>query len=87
MKTLVITMLLLAGCTTVPVTQEFPELPQVLKEPCPPLETIDSSTITLSDFLKKVEKNYDKRHECAALTESLQKWYIEQKKIFDAANN
>jgi uncharacterized lipoprotein YajG len=32
--TLIIASLVLAGCTTVPVTTKFPVLPEELKKPC-----------------------------------------------------
>ena len=88
MKILIIaSVLALTACTAVPITQEFPELPAELRAPCSPLETIDTPEVTLSQLMKKVEKNYDKRHDCAAQTEALQNWYVDQKKIFDDANN
>lgn len=78
--------LLLPACTVVPVAQSFPELPAILQRPCPDLEIIDTDTVTLSELLYKMETNYSKRHECAALTESLQKWYVDQRQIFNEAN-
>lgn len=77
----------LTACTTVPVSQEFPVLPAELQVPCAPLETIDTPEVTLSALMKKVVTNYEKRHDCAAQTEALLRWYQEQKKIFDEANN
>lgn len=75
------------ACTTVPVKQEFPDLPVELTFPCSQLETIDTPEVTLTELMKKVGSNYAKRHECAALVDSFHKWYSEQKKIFDEANN
>lgn len=87
MKNLILLCVLcLSGCLTIPVEQNFPELPAELQKMCPPLETIDTPEVTLSELMKKVTKNYGSRHECAAQVESMQKWYVEQKKIFDDAN-
>jgi len=75
--------LFLTGCSTVlPVTQKFPEAPEILMEKCPPLETISKSEIVLSEFLKVVTRNYGKYHNCSNQIESWQKWYKEQQQIF-----
>jgi hypothetical protein len=75
--------LFLTGCSTVlPVTQKFPEAPEILMEKCPPLETINKSEIVLSEFLKVVTRNYGKYHNCSNQIESWQKWYKEQQQIF-----
>jgi hypothetical protein len=75
--------LFLSGCSTVlPVTQKFPEAPEILMEKCPQLETIDKSEILLSEFLKVVTRNYEKYHNCSNQIESWQKWYKEQQQIF-----
>ena len=76
--------LFLTGCSTVlPVTQKFPDVPEILMEKCPQLETIDKSEIVLSEFLKVVTRNYGKYHNCSNQIESWQKWYKEQQQIFE----
>ena len=76
--------LFLTGCSTVlPVTQKFPEAPEILMEKCPQLETISKSEIVLSEFLKVVTRNYGKYHNCSNQIESWQKWYKEQQQIFE----
>jgi hypothetical protein len=76
--------LFLTGCSTVlPVTQKFPEAPEILMEKCPQLETIEKSEIVLSEFLKVVTRNYGKYHNCSNQIESWQKWYKEQQQIFE----
>lgn len=84
MKIYLLTFILfLTGCSTVlPVTQKFPEAPEILMEKCPPLETINKSEIVLSEFLKVVTRNYGKYHNCSNQIESWQKWYKEQQQIF-----
>jgi hypothetical protein len=76
--------LFLTGCSTVlPVTQKFPDVPEILMEKCPQLETIEKSEIVLSEFLKVVTRNYSKYHNCSNQIESWQKWYKEQQQIFE----
>lgn len=79
-------LVLLTGCTTVPVKQTFPDMPPELTESCKPLSIIEGESTTLSKLMETVAKNYGSRHECAAQVESTKKWYQEQKKIFDEAN-
>ena len=74
--------LLLAGCTTVPVAQKFPEAPSVLQQPCKTLEQVES-TATMSDFAKVVVRNYTEYYQCANIVDGWQEWYKNQKKIFE----
>lgn len=78
---------LLTGCfETMPVKQKFPEVPVVLMDECPKLDTISRTQITLSEFLKIVNNNYKKYHECADAVKNWQDWYLKQKKLFDETN-
>ena len=62
MKKLLI-VLLLAGCrTTVPVARKFPEVPDVLMVPCPPLTQIKEGTTKLSEVIGVVTDNYFEYH-------------------------
>jgi len=70
--------LILAGCTTVPVTPKFPEAPQVLLEKCEPLEKAE--TASLSEFTKVVVSNYQKYHLCSIKHDSFVDWYNQVKK-------
>lgn len=77
----------LVGCsTTVPVKQKFPEVPQLLMEKCPPLDLIEKPTVTLSELILVITKNYMKYHNCADGVENWQEWYKKQKQIFDDLN-
>ena len=82
------TSLILVGCATVtvPVKQEFPNVPAVLMEPCEPLNTIDQPTVVFSEFMKVVTINYTKEHICAEKVNSWQQWYLDQKKNWDTVN-
>lgn len=85
-KLILLAAVCLTGCITVPVTQKFPDIPPELMESCKPLAIIEGETTTLSKLMDTVAKNYNTRHECAALKDSWNTWYTEQKKIFDEAN-
>lgn len=74
--------LLLAGCTTVPVTQKFPDAPDILQQSCKSLEQVNT-TATISEFAKVVVNNYTEYYQCSTLVEGWQEWYKNQKKIFE----
>ena len=86
-KLLLCTIMFVSGCNqTVPVKQQFPDVPKVLMEKCPSLSTIDKDSVVFSEFLTTVTENYTKYHSCAAVVEAWQEWYIAQKKISDEIN-
>lgn len=74
--------LLLAGCTTVPVVQKFPEAPNILQQPCKHLEQANPNA-TVSEFAKVVVNNYTEYYQCANIVDGWQEWYKNQKKIFE----
>ena len=87
MKNLIyVAVFLLMGCTTVPVRQTFPILPDELQKPCPALLKIEGDSVTLSEFTKIVVTNYGTMHECAAQVEAFNDWYRSQAEIFNKAN-
>ena len=84
MKKLVI-LLLLAGCsTTVPVSRKFPEVPDVLMVPCPPLTQIKEGTTKLSEVVGVVTDNYFEYHKCSDKHDLWMEWFKAQKEIFDS---
>jgi hypothetical protein len=82
MKYLLVIALLLSGCTTVPVTQKFPEAPSIIQQSCKPLEQVGNSA-TISEFAKVVVNNYTEYYQCSTLVDAWQEWYKNQKKIFE----
>jgi hypothetical protein len=85
MKFLVIALALtLSACsTTVPVTAKFPQAPGTLvQEPCPDLKKLQDET-KLSDVAKIVTVNYSEYYMCAVKLEAWQRWYREQKTIYE----
>ena len=84
MKKLLI-LLQLAGCsTTVPVARKFPEVPDVLMVPCPPLTQIKEGTTKLSEVIGVVTDNYFEYHKCSDKHDLWMEWYKAQKEIFDS---
>lgn len=86
MKFLVIALgLLLSACsTTVPVTAKFPLPPGTLvQEPCVELKKLQDDP-KLSDVAKTVTINYSEYYMCAVKLEAWQRWYREQKTIYES---
>jgi uncharacterized protein YcfL len=74
--------LLLVGCSTVvPVTQKFPQAPQVLLEPCKPLKQLQQDS-SIVDLTKIVVDNYTQYYECSNLVNGWQEWYKVQQNIY-----
>jgi len=87
MKTaLILSVLLLTGCHTLPVRYEFPNAPAELLEPIKELKQtpVNSSPSEIFDI---VIENYSTYHEMANRLQSWQKWYVEQKSIYEKNKN
>ena len=85
MKFLLIPLILaLSACsTTVPVVAKFPQAPGTLvQEPCPDLKKLQDEA-KLSDVAKTVTVNYSEYYMCAIKLEAWQRWYREQKVIYE----
>lgn len=76
----------LTGCfsTTAPVKREFPAAPPVLMEPAPDLKTLEGKEADLRRLLETSIENMGTYHELRERFLAWQKWYQEQKKIFDS---
>jgi hypothetical protein len=75
---------LITGCSTaVPVTQRFPQAPELLMEKCPELKTIAGERVTIIEFTRTVSENYTTYHQCAGRTDAWIDWYNQQKKIWE----
>jgi len=76
--------LMLSACSTLyPVKPDFPEASRVLMEPCPDLSTVDDGKSSMRDMLKVVIQNYATYYQCADKNAGWQKWYKEQKQIYE----
>lgn len=73
----------LLGCSVVPVVQQFPKANDALMKPAPELKEIPASS-SASETFGVVIENYGTYHEVANQLTSWQKWYVEQKKIFES---
>ena len=80
---IVLAFLITACSTAVPLTQNFPDAPDMLMEKCPPLKTIPGEKVSIVDFTKTVSENYTTYYQCAGRTEAWIDWYNQQKKIWD----
>ena len=84
MNKILILSLLLSGCMSVPVARKFPEIPDVLMLPCPPLTQIKEGTTKLSGVIEVVTDNYFEYHKCSDKHDLWMEWYKAQKEIFDS---
>ena len=80
---IVLAFLVTACSTAVPLTQNFPDAPDMLKEKCPELKTIQGEKISIVDFTKVVSENYTTYYQCAGRTDAWIDWYNKQKKIWE----
>jgi len=80
---IILAFLITACSTAVPVTQNFPQAPDMLMEKCPELKTIQGEKISIVDFTKVVSENYTTYYQCAGRTEAWIDWYNKQKKIWE----
>ena len=77
--------LMMLGCsTTVPLSQKFPEAPQVLMEPAPVLKPLSENKKTLADLLQNANENYGLYYELQDRYNAWQLWYKQQKQLFDS---
>jgi len=84
MKVIFLSTILLVGCSTtpVPVQKVFPDVAPSLMEPAEPLKQIPPSSSS-SEVFKIIVENYGQYHELSLKLDQWQRWYIEQKKIYE----
>lgn len=81
----VLLLISLSGCAAlapVPLKHDFPDAPPVLMEQAPGQSTLPKDA-KLSTVVTKSIENMGKYHELEAKYNAWQKWYKEQKEIFD----
>lgn len=79
--------LMLTGCSTVvPVAPKFPESVPELTERCPELQQIQSNDkpVPITEMLKTVVNNYNLYYKCSNKVDGWNKWYEDQKKIYES---
>lgn len=74
--------LLLTGCSTVPIVAKFPEVPQSFKTQCPNLKKLKESD-SISEITKTVSENYTAYYECTIKQDAWIEWYEIQKKLYE----
>jgi len=79
MKALLLSLLLLSGCTTVvPVTQRWPDAPGMLAtQSCSKLQKLEPNP-QLSDVAQVVTNNYNEYWNCAIKLDAWIEWYQKQ---------
>lgn len=80
---IIVAALLIAGCTSVPVTVKFPDVPKDMLESCPDLKSVPETT-KLSEVLPVIVDNYGQYYGCKDTVDNWIEWYNSQKKIFDS---
>ena len=76
-------LILVTGCSSVPVAPKFPEVPERILKTCPQLEKMSEDS-KLSDIAKTVTNNYTTYYECAVKHDAFIEWYQVQKKIYES---
>ena len=80
-----LTLMVLAGCSTVvPVTAKFPGPPNATVA-CPKLDTVPADG-KLSGLTDTVTRNYSTYYECAVKVDQWNEWYEVQKRIFEGVS-
>ena len=83
--------LTLTGCSLfqkpIAVAPKWPDAVPELREKCPDLQTIEGDKVAITEFLKAVVKNYTLYYECSLKNDNWNKWYDEQKKLYDNATS
>lgn len=82
--TLLLSLLLVACSTPVPIKQKFPEVPKALIEKCENLKKVEGDKVAITEMLKVIVQNYGMYYECSAKVEGWNEWYTDQKKIYDS---
>lgn len=81
--------LTLTGCSLfqkpVPVAPKWPDAVAELREKCPDLQTIEGDQVAITELLKTVVKNYTLYYECSLKNDNWNRWYNEQKKLYEEA--
>jgi hypothetical protein len=80
---ILVAVLLITGCSSVPITMKFPDVPKDMLESCPDLKLVPETT-KLSEVLPTVVDNYGQYYTCKDSVDSWIDWYKNQKKIFDS---
>ena len=67
----------------VPIVPKFPDATPELLKKCEELKTIEGDKVAITELLKTVVNNYALYYECSLKNEGWNKWYLEQKRIYE----
>ena len=77
----------IASCAMIerfmPAKPKFPDAIKELQQPCPELKTIEGNQVAITELLKAVVNNYTLYYDCSMKNEGWNKWYVEQKRIYE----
>ena len=80
---IIVAVLVITGCSSVPVAVKFPDVPKDMMETCPDMKLAPETT-KLSEVLPVIVDNYGQYYTCKDTVDSWIEWYSSQKKIFDS---
>jgi hypothetical protein len=89
MRLLIVALLsvFIASCAMIerfmPAKPKFPDAIKELQQPCPELKTIEGNQVAITELLKAVVENYTLYYDCSLKNEGWNKWYVEQKQIYE----
>jgi starvation-inducible outer membrane lipoprotein len=83
-KLILISMLLLSGCISVPVDRTFPKIPDSFRESVPDLTPLSVKNPQLSDIISNANDNYSEYYKLRNRYNEWINWYDTQKKIFES---
>ena len=83
-KLMLISMLLISGCVSVPIDRTFPKIPNSFREPAPDLKPLSMKNPQLSDIISNANDNYSEYYKLRNRYNEWVNWYDTQKKIFES---
>ena len=79
---MLVPVLLLSACSSVPITVKFPDAAPSIQESCADLQQIPPPD-KLSEIMLTITANYGLYHECQLKVEAWKDWHKQQKEIFE----
>lgn len=77
-----ITVIMLAGCQSVPVVPKWPDIPKEMLTACPDLKTLDPANDKLSTLIDTVADNYREYYQCSDKINDWIIWYKGQQDLW-----
>lgn len=80
---ILITVVALTACQSVPVVPKWPDVPEELLKECSDLKPVDANNEKLSVILDTVTDNYKQYYDCKSDKKDWIEWYKGQQKIWE----